>query len=90
MKQRSSDSSISTATLIGVAWIGVLLVPVLSFLDRMVLISEIRLDMGLYGYVAVAVSLLLGLLSKTLLIFVVMVFSLRWLGWGRSGGGEGV
>ena len=84
LKQANSHSSVSTSTLLGVAWIGGLLVLVLTWLDRMVLIAEVRAGLDLSGYRAVAVSVGLGLLGEVMLIFVVLVITLRWLGWGRA------
>lgn len=86
MKRTSRHSSTSTRTLLGVAWVGLFLVPFLTLFDRMVLISEVRHSLGLYGLPAVAVSLGLGLMAKIILIFVVDVFVLKWLGWGRVNG----
>ena len=84
LKLADSHSLVSTSTLLGVAWIGGLLVLVLTWLDRMVLISEVRAGLDLSGYRAVAVSVGLGLLGEVMLIFVVLVITLRWLGWGRA------
>ena len=83
LKADSSNSRVSTSTLVGVAYLGLFLVPVLTVFDRMILISEVRQMLGFYGWTAVAISLCLGLLAKTFLIFVVVVFVLRWIGWGR-------
>ena len=80
LKADSSSSRVSTSTLVGVAYLGLFLVPVLTVFDRMVLISEVRQMLGFYGWTAVAISLCLGLLAKTFLIFVVVVFVLRWIG----------
>lgn len=86
IKRTSRHSSTSTRTLLGVAWVGLFLVPFLTLFDRMVLISEVRHSLGLYGLPAVGVSLGLGLMAKIILIFVVDVFVLKWLGWGRING----
>ena len=80
LKRSSSSSNVSTSTLVGVAWLGMFLIPFLTLFDRMVLISEISHSLGLYGMPAVAVSLFLGLLAHVILIFVVVVFVLRWIG----------
>ena len=74
----------STSVLIGVAWLGMLLAPVLMLADRMVLLLDVRHGLGLDGMQAVLVSAAIGLLTNVLLIFVVCIFTLRWLGWGRG------
>ncbi len=84
LKTAQSYSTVSTSILIGVAWMGALLVPALTFLDRMILISEIRHGMGLEGYGAVVISVAVGLVAKAVLVFVVCVFTLRWLCWGKG------
>ena len=84
LKSADSRNSVSTSVLIGVAWLGVLLVPILTFIDRMILISDTRVALGLFGWYAVIVSLCFGLVAKVTLIFVVVVFTLRWMGWGRG------
>jgi hypothetical protein len=71
--------------LLGVAWLGVLLAPMLTLMDRMVLISDVRSDLQIYGYTAVLISAGLGLMATGVLIFVVVIFTLRWLGVGRGG-----
>jgi hypothetical protein len=83
MRRAQSYSTVSTTILIGVAWMGLFLVPALTILDRMILISEIRHSLGLYGWYAVAISTMVGLVAKGLLVFVVCIFTLRWLRWGR-------
>ena len=85
LKRAESQHSPSTSALLGVAWLGVLLAPMLTLMDRMVLISDVRSDLQIYGYTAVLISAGLGLMATGVLIFVVVIFTLRWLGVGRGG-----
>jgi hypothetical protein len=85
LKRAESQHSTSTSALLGVAWLGVLLAPMLTLMDRMVLISDVRSDLQIYGYTAVLISAGLGLMATGVLIFVVVIFTLRWLGVGRGG-----
>ena len=50
LKQSDSRNVVSTSVLVGVAWIGVLLVPIQTFIDRMILISDTRAALGLFGW----------------------------------------
>lgn len=84
LKRLDAHSADSTSTLAGVALLFFFLAPALIFIDRMFLISEIREYFHIYGYWAVLASSVLGLLAQGMAIFVVLVLTLRWVGWNNG------
>ena len=85
LKTANADRILGTSVLFGVATAGLLFVPVLTWVDRMFVITDVRASLGLHGYAAVAASVVAALLAQTVLNFVMIVFMLRWLGWGKAG-----
>ena len=84
LMDRDMKSAVSRNTLGSVAMVTAFLVPFLVFLDRMILVSEVRHAMGLYGYGAVSLSVVLDLIKLLAMIFVVVILVLRLVGWGKA------
>ena len=79
------DRALANRSMLGSVAMGLaLLVPVLVFFDRMILVSEVRKTLGLYGYQAVSMSVLLDLLKLAAMIFVVVILVLRLIGVGTT------
>jgi len=81
IRENSVRLSISKSALISIAWASAFFVPFLAFADRMVLVSEIRKSLGLHGYQAVGISVVLDIIKLVALTFVMVMLILNWIGW---------